>query len=55
MPPDMILKKKINHFAKKITPMKLVPVSPKIFGIIKAIKWTFQNKQISNNIPTQSK
>jgi hypothetical protein len=47
----MILQESIQPFCqkKKITPMKLVPVSAKKkFGIITAVKWTFPkftNKQ----------
>jgi hypothetical protein len=39
----MILQESIQPFCqkKKITPMKLVPVSPKKFGIIAAVKWIF--------------
>jgi len=57
LPTDMILQNKIQPFwqKKKITVMKLVPVSPKNFGIITAVKWTSQNKKICNNIPTQPK
>jgi hypothetical protein len=38
LPADMILQKKFKHFAKKITSIKLVPTSPKIFGILTAVK-----------------